>query len=161
MRILLTALILASLLVAGGAAAQTAASPDGYWKTIDDDGVTPRSVVQLWTASGKVWGKIVKLYRQPDEERDPVCDVCEGGLKNKRVVGMQILNGLTKDGDEWAGGTILDPKNGKSYKCYIALEEGGAKLKVRGFIGFSLLGRTQYWQRTTQPSDEIEVLPRQ
>ena len=103
-------------------------------------------------------GKIVKLFRQPSEDRDPVCDKCEGALKNVRVIGMQILNGLAKDGDEWSGGTVLDPDNGKTYKCYLVLQENGSKLKLRGFIGFSLLGRTQYWQRTTKPTDEIEVL---
>jgi uncharacterized protein (DUF2147 family) len=54
---------------------------------------------------------------------------------------------LQKDGDAWSGGTILDPESGKMYKCLLSLEDGGEKLKVRGFIGLSLLGRTQYWLR--------------
>ena len=60
---------------------------------------------------------------------------------------MQILSGLKPDGDEWAGGEILDPNNGKVYKAKARLADGGKKLEVRGFIGVSLLGRTQTWQR--------------
>lgn len=59
---------------------------------------------------------------------------------------MEIINGLTKDGDEWQSAQILDPETGKEYKCYLILEAGN-KLKVRGYIGFSLIGRTQYWTR--------------
>ena len=59
---------------------------------------------------------------------------------------MVVINGLSKNDDEWNDGTILDPKNGKVYKCYITLVEKD-KLKVRGYIGFSLIGRTQYWYR--------------
>ncbi len=59
---------------------------------------------------------------------------------------MNILTGLSKNGDEWNGGKILDPENGKTYKCYITLEDKN-KLKLRGYIGFSLIGRTEYWYR--------------
>jgi len=51
-----------------------------------------------------------------------------------------------KDGDEYNSGTILDPENGETYKCYVELVSE-SKLKVRGYIGFSLFGRTQYWIR--------------
>jgi uncharacterized protein (DUF2147 family) len=60
---------------------------------------------------------------------------------------MTILWGLSKDGDEWNGGQILDPKNGKIYKAKMSLDDGGRKLNVRGYIGFSLMGRSQVWQR--------------
>jgi len=63
------------------------------------------------------------------------------------LIGLRILWHLKKDDDGWSGGRILDPDNGKVYKCTIAMEQDGKKLKVRGFIGFSLLGRTQYWLR--------------
>jgi uncharacterized protein (DUF2147 family) len=59
---------------------------------------------------------------------------------------LTFIKGLKKEGHEYNGGKILDPKNGKTYKCYITLE-GKDKLKVRGFIGISLFGRTQYWSR--------------
>jgi len=66
-------------------------------------------------------------------------------LKGRPLIGLRILWDLQKGSDQWSGGKILDPDNGKIYKCSISLD--GKKLKVRGFIGFSLLGRTQYWLR--------------
>ena len=60
--------------------------------------------------------------------------------------GIIIIQGLKKNGDEYSGGKILDPQHGKYYKCYINLENEN-KLKVRGYIGISLFGRTQYWHR--------------
>jgi uncharacterized protein (DUF2147 family) len=103
--------------------------------------------VRIWEKDGKLYGKIEKLFRAADEDQDPVCDKCEGKKHNQKIIGMTILWDLEQDDDEWSGGQIMDPNNGKTYKCYIALEEGGKKLKVRGFIGFSLIGRTQYWHR--------------
>ena len=78
---------------------------------------------------------------------DAVCEACSGELKDKPVQGMQILQGLKADGDWYEGGTILDPNNGKVYKAKLRVVDGGAKLEVRGFIGISLLGRTQTWLR--------------
>ena len=142
---------LLALFVAAPAAAsadQSSSNPVGYWKTIDDDDGKEKSVVQIWEKDGKVFGKIVKLFEDPKA----VCDECQGDLKGKPVMGMQILTNLKKDGDEWSGGTIMDPANGKSYKCYIEVQEGGKKLKVRGYIGISLFGRTQYWHRVEAPT---------
>jgi uncharacterized protein (DUF2147 family) len=125
-----------------------AVSPVGRWTTIDDETKKPKSVIAIYEENGKLYGKIEKLFREPTEEQNPVCDKCEGALKNQPILGMVILKDLQKDDDEWSGGTIMDPGNGKTYKCKIAVEDGGKKLKVRGYIGLSLLGRTQHWVRT-------------
>ena len=82
---------------------------------------------------------------------DKTCIECTGKDKNVPIQGLVIVRGLIKDGDEWTGGKVLDPKNGKLYKCYMSLESDD-KLKLRGYIGFSLLGRTEYWYRVN--SDE-------
>jgi uncharacterized protein (DUF2147 family) len=137
-----------ALLWTTSALAQAAAStPVGRWTTIDDETKKPRSVVAIWEEDGKLYGKVEKIYPEPNEPVNPLCEKCDGALKNKPVLGMTILRGLQKDGDEWKGGTIMDPKNGKTYKCKLQLEDGGKRLKVRGFVGFSLLGRTQHWAR--------------
>ncbi len=120
-------------------------SPVGVWKTIDDKTGKARSLVTIWEHKGKIYGKVSKLF--DPEEPNPKCDKCEGALKNKPVVGMTILRGLEKDDDEWTGGTILDPESGSVYKCYVEVVNGGKKLKVRGYIGISLVGRTQHWVR--------------
>lgn len=120
----------------------------GTWMTIDDETGMAKSHIQIWVDNGVAYGKIIKLVnRKPTEDPDPVCTECKGADNGKKVVGLVILKGLTQDGDEWKGGSILDPKNGKTYKCKIKAENGGATLKVRGFIGFSLLGRTQIWKK--------------
>ncbi|MEL6988838.1 MAG: DUF2147 domain-containing protein, partial [Bacteroidota bacterium] len=77
---------------------------------------------------------------------DTICDNCPGDLENTPVVGLQIINGLSKSGDTWKKGKILDPETGKYYKCLVVLEEDN-KLKVRGYVGIPTLGRTQYWER--------------
>ena len=119
----------------------------GKWKTIDDETGLEKSIVEIYQKDGKVYGKVLQVLEKGKENK--VCDECKGDKKNKPVKGMIIVDGLKKDGDEYSGGTILDPKNGKIYKCYITLEEVN-KLKVRGFIGFALIGRTQYWHRVTE-----------
>lgn len=120
----------------------------GTWMTIDDETGKARSYITIWVENGVAWGKIDKIIAiKPGENTDPLCTECKGDEYNKRVVGMTILRGLRQDGDEWKGGTILDPNNGKSYKCKIKTENGGQILKVRGYVGFSLLGRTQVWKR--------------
>ena len=91
-------------------------------------------------------GKIIKVLKS-DDGPNPVCKECDGERKNKPIEGMTILWGLSKDGDEWNGGQILDPKNGKIYKAKMSLDDGGRKLNVRGYIGFSLMGRSQVWLR--------------
>ncbi|MBT0608183.1 DUF2147 domain-containing protein [Aequorivita echinoideorum] len=116
----------------------------GKWKTIDDETGEAKSIIEIYKKDGKVYGKIVEIL-DPAKQK-AVCSECTGSDKGKPIMGMVILKGLTKDGSEYNDGTITDPTSGKVYKSYIELE-GENKLKVRGYIGFSLLGRTQYWQR--------------
>lgn len=125
------------------------ASPVGFWKTIDDATNEPRAIVEIKEVDQKLFGHIVKTF--PREGDKPECSECPGDKKNKPIVGLEIIWDLKKDGDEYTGGHILDPKNGKIYKAKIAMIENGEKLKVRGFIGFSLLGRTQTWLKTSAP----------
>jgi len=122
-------------------------SPAGLWETLDDATGKATSVVSIWEENGKLYGRIEKLLNSDPKDPDPRCDRCEGELKGKPLIGLRILWDLRKEGDAWSGGKILDPDNGKVYKCTITVEQDGKKLKIRGFIGFSLLGRTEYWLR--------------
>ncbi len=117
----------------------------GYWKTIDDKTHKPKSVVHIYKAhDGKYYGKIVKLFREPGEDPNPKCDKCPGDRRNKPIIGMVILTKLEKVGpNKWDHGRILDPGNGNIYDCKMWLENG--KLQVRGYIGWSLIGRSQQW----------------
>ena len=122
-------------------------SPVGRWKTIDDSNGKEKSVVAIWEENGKFFGKIEQLLNLDPKIKEAKCLKCEGELKDKPTVGLRILWDLKLDGDEYSGGKVLDPENGKIYKCYVAIQDGGQKLKLRGYVGFSLLGRTQYWKR--------------
>jgi uncharacterized protein (DUF2147 family) len=117
----------------------------GKWKTIDDETGEPKSIVEIFERGGKFYGRIVKLFRKPNEDQDPVCDECDesDARYKKKVNGMEILKGMARDGDEYSGGEILDPNNGKIYRCKIWLE--GKDLKLRGYIGPFF--RTQTWLR--------------
>ena len=133
------------------------ASPVGYWKSIDDETNEPKSIIQIEDRDGKLYGTIVKLLRSPDQNQNPLCDKCEGDKKDQPVIGMEIIWDLKQKSDKWSGGKILDPNNGKIYKCKIKTLENGDKLEVRGFVGFSLIGRTQYWLRAQKPAPEPEA----
>lgn len=138
------ALTAAAALMSSAAWADNA-SPVGLWRNVDDVSGKPRALVRITESSGTLQGKIEKVFLAPNES--PTCTKCEGALKNAPVIGLVILSGLKKDGAEYTGGQILDPDNGKSYSSKVFLTEGGKKLNVRGYIGVSMLGRTQIWQR--------------
>jgi len=117
---------------------------EGKWKTIDDETGKPKSIVEIFKKSdGKYYGKVIQLLIKP---ADPNCSGCKDDRKDKPILGMEVIRGLSKDGSEFTKGTITDPKNGKTYKCTIK-KEGEDKLNVRGYIGFSALGRSQTWYK--------------
>lgn len=116
---------------------------EGKWRTIDDETGKPKSVVEITKKSdGKYYAKVVQLLIKP---ADSNCSKCKDDRKGKPILGMEVIRGLSKDGDEFSGGTITDPKTGKTYKCSIRKE--GDKLIVRGYVGISALGRNQIWHK--------------
>lgn len=135
-------IILIAILLATNSFSQTVI---GKWKTIDDVTGQAKSIVEIYEKSGKIYGKVIEIF---DKNRaNDLCTKCtEDNDKNKPILGLTIIKDLKKDGDEYSSGKILDPKTGTLYKCSITLE-GTDKLKVRGFIGISLFGRTQTWIR--------------
>jgi uncharacterized protein (DUF2147 family) len=144
MRLCLPYLIAISLLFPQLVFAQ-ASTPVGLWKTIDDATGNPRSHVRIEEVNGELQGKVEKIYPFPGDDPENLCDKCKGERKDKPVVGMTILWGLKEGGGVWKGGKILDPDNGKIYRCKMTLSDDGRELDVRGFIGISLIGRTQTW----------------
>lgn len=116
----------------------------GNWKTFDDETGEAKSIVQIYEQGGKMYGKVIEILNPA--KRDAKCQNCKGSDKDKPIIGLVIIKGLSKDGNEWNGGQILDPNKGKLYKCSMSLE-GKDVLKVRGYVGISLLGRTQTWKK--------------
>ena len=144
-RFLVLTLATAAGLLSASAFAQQ--SPAGLWKNIDDESGKPKALIRITESGGVFSGKIEKLFLEPSEKPDPKCDKCEGSLKDQPILGMTILSNMKRDGDEYDGGNILDPKNGKVYKSTLELKDSGKKLSVRGYIGIPLLGRSQVWVR--------------
>lgn len=143
MKTILCAVVLLTLLFVAGQL--WAGSPVGQWKTFDDETKKAKSVVEIYEAESRFFGKVVQILTPGEENK--ICEKCPDENKNKPIMGLIILRDMEGGNGEYSGGTILDPNNGKTYSCKMSVEEEGQKLKVRGFIGFSLLGRTQYWQR--------------
>ncbi len=143
MRIKFIALLLLMLPLA--AFAQN--TPVGKWRTIDDKTHKVKSVVEIYDAgNGSLSAKVLQVL-QSDQGLNPVCVHCDGERHNKPVTGMVIAWGLKKEDNSWEDGKILDPHTGKIYSAKMTPMDGGAKLEVRGYMGFSLFGRSQTWIR--------------
>jgi uncharacterized protein (DUF2147 family) len=136
----------AALAIAAAHSARAQASPAGLWKTISDVDGKPTAVVEIRQADGEFVG-VVKALLVTADPQDSICAKCSGERRGQPIIGMEILRHMRQAGDEWSGGEILDPENGKTYRARMRLEDGGQKLVVRGYIGFSLFGRSQTWMR--------------
>jgi len=142
----LMAILIAGLLAFMCNAFAANESPVGLWKTIDDKTGKPRSLIRISENNGEYTAVVEKGLRETDTG-ETVCDKCTDERKGQRVIGMTVLKGMKYKGGSYEGGEILDPENGKTYKCKMKLDETGDKLEVRGYIGVSLFGRTQTWLR--------------
>ena len=116
----------------------------GDWNTYDEVTNDIESVIEVYERDGRAYAKIKDIIDL--EKKSAICINCSGKRKNQPILNMDILSGLEQNGEEWSGGKILDPKNGKYYKCYIKLIDSNT-LKLRGYIGFSVFGRTAIWKR--------------
>lgn len=132
------------LFIAVAGICSVSAQVTGKWKTIDDETGQPKSIVEIYEQNGKIYGKVVEILNPA--KKDSKCTKCSGADKDKPIDGLIIIKGLTKDGDEYSDGDILDPQKGKLYSCTIKLD-GKDKLSVRGYVGISMFGRSQTWQR--------------
>lgn len=94
----------------------------------------------LKKSDGKYYGKISQLLLKPENDK---CVNCKDDRKDKPLIGMEVIRGLSKSKSEYTGGQYCGSKNGKTYKCTVTRD--GDKLNVRGYVGFSLIGRTQTW----------------
>jgi uncharacterized protein (DUF2147 family) len=143
--------LFAGLMLAAGAAMAANDTPVGTWKQVDATGKT-KSIIEITDHSGELKATIRELQNRTPEgiARDGTpakCTQCEGDLKDKPIVGMDIMWGVTKDDDVWDGGKIVNPADGKVYKVKLTLKDGGQKLDVHGYVGFALMGKSQIWER--------------
>lgn len=117
----------------------------GIWKQIDDATGEAQTYIEIYKKNnGKAYGKIIKILNE--EEQDAICDKCPAPFKGKPILGLDVLNDLKKDGERWSDGKLLKADTGKLYSGYIELITEN-KLKVRGYLGFAAIGKTQTWIR--------------
>lgn len=125
------------------------ADPRGLWNTEDDS-----AQVQLESCGDELCGRIVWLEDPTDDEGDPLTDAenPEPELRDRPIEGLEIVWGLQPDGDggTWEDGKVYDPESGKTYNAKVTLE-GENTLKLRGYVGAPLFGRTSTWTRADGP----------
>jgi uncharacterized protein (DUF2147 family) len=123
-------------------------SPVGRWRAVSDKTGNVTGIIEITAVGDSLQGKIVKSIPDPDDDPpDTICTKCDGPDKNKPILGLTIMKGFHKDGDSWDDGTILDPRSGDVYSAEMHVGENGKKLFLRGYLGISLLGRTETWLR--------------
>jgi uncharacterized protein (DUF2147 family) len=130
-------------------AARSEVSPAGLWHTVDDVTGKPRAEIRIEVSGDRLTGFVVRSL-VPGEVGDKLCDRCPGARHNQPLIGMAILSGLARERNNalvWSGGEVLDPDSGKTYKARVELAKDGQSLKLRGYIGMPLMGRTQVWRR--------------
>lgn len=123
-----------------------AATPAGLWQSTDDKTDKPRSLIRI-TEHHNQYSAVIEKGLLPTDTGEAICDKCTDARKDQKIIGMTIAEGLKKNGNQYDGGEILDPENGKTYRCKMKLDETGNVLEVRGYIGLSLFGRSQLWHR--------------
>jgi uncharacterized protein (DUF2147 family) len=119
----------------------------GLWEQVDEKTGKPESWFKITEKSGAYFGNIVKIFFKPGEDENWTCDKCEGDERGKPVLGLALIKGMHRDGLKYENGTIMDPRDGSVYKARMELSPDGQKLEVRGYLGISLFGRSQMWNR--------------
>jgi uncharacterized protein (DUF2147 family) len=123
-------------------------SPVGLWQAVDADTKDPTGWFLIADHNGVFDGIIAKMFLKPGEDPNTICDKCKDDRKDHTWLGLEIIRGMKPEGDDkFDGGTILDPRDGKIYKATMKVTPDGQTLVVRGYLGFELLGKNQYWTR--------------
>ena len=127
-----------------GAADTRLASPVGLWQPLDSNG-KPEGLIRIFETNGLYYGRIEPS--SPDDDRNARCTRCTDDRHDQPIIGLLLLRHLRPQSGEYVGGDILDPDTGRIYGCTFRLTDGGREAVMHGFIGISLLGRSQTWRR--------------
>lgn len=123
-------------------------TPVGYWQQYDDRTGQLESILHISNYNGELFATPVKAFPINGRAPDVYCTKCSGQRHNAKIIGMTVMWDMRQvSPTQWARGRIIDPKNGKIYRCKMTLINQGQDLNVRGYIGISLLGRSQVWKR--------------
>ncbi|MGC2459915.1 MAG: DUF2147 domain-containing protein [Steroidobacteraceae bacterium] len=136
---------LACLSAICAASAVDLSSPTGWWQPIDEKTGKPQGLIRIYEERGLFFGRMEPS--SPSDDASKRCSRCTDERRNQPIIGLVLLRNMRLQGDEHVGGDILDPDTGRIYGCKFRLADGGRKLIMRGFIGLSLFGGSQTWQR--------------
>jgi uncharacterized protein (DUF2147 family) len=139
----------AVLLIVAAASPVRAAEPTaaGLWEQVDENTGKPESWFKITERNGVYEGALVKIFYKPGEDPNWVCDKCQGAEKGRPVLGLTLIKGMQRNGLSYENGTIMDPRDGSVYRALMRLTPDGKKLEMRGYLGISLFGRSQVWNR--------------
>ena len=146
---LVVALLGWSACVLPASAGARPASPVGLWEPLDGAG-KPLGLIRIFEANGLYYGRIEPS--SPDDDRNARCTRCTDDRHNQPIIGLVLLRHLRLENGAYVGGDILDPDTGRIYGCTLRLTNGGRDLIMRGYLGISLLGRSQTWRRVAERS---------
>jgi uncharacterized protein (DUF2147 family) len=137
------------VLVAAAALPLSAAEPTavGLWEQVDERIGKPESWFKITERNGIYEGAFAKIFFKPGEDPNWVCDKCQGADKGRPVQGLTFIRGMQRNGLSYEGGTIMDPRDGQLYRALMRLSPDGQTLEVRGYLGISLFGQSQTWNR--------------
>ena len=135
-------------LVLSGGAVSADMTPVGLWQAVDNDTKQPTGWFLIANHDGVYDGIIARMFLQPGQDPNVVCDQCKDDRRDHPWLGLEIIRGMMQEAeDKYAGGTILDPRDGKVYHATMKITPDGQTLVVRGYLGIELLGQNQYWSR--------------
>lgn len=123
----------------------------GYWQTIDDKTQKPSAVIEVKRMNGLYAGKIAKIYLENNQKTTDICKHCEGDQKDQPMLGLTIIKDMQCTATMCENGTILDPRDGSLYHATMKLMgEDGSQLKVRGYVGLPIFGKSVVWNRVAR-----------
>lgn len=127
----------------------------GYWEMLNDRTGKPAGVIKIFMKNGKFYGRLVQSYSEKNPKTALRCTRCKGKRKNQSVLGIILIRDMYYRDGRFIQGYILDPRNGKEYRVKAEVVKNGKYLKVRGYLGFSLFGKTFYWKRIAKPTGKL------
>ena len=147
-----TAAVLCTCLMTSAYASEPTIS--GIWQQIDPGSGFVGGLISFKEKNGLWEGYIVKMYPKPGDPVAPVCSGCTDDRKDQPVLGIRLIQNAKRDGLRYEGGSILDPRNGSQYSVELTLAPDNETLTVRGYLGITLLGQSQVWNRLHETDSE-------